>query len=289
MKKVDSYQIFVKDFNSFLEKLIPKSSNLISTGARYALINGGKRFRAYLLFLIGSHFKIPKKDLFYLASSIESIHAYSLVHDDMPCMDNDDLRRGKLSTHKKYGEAQGLLIGDALQTFAFEILSSKELQINNENKVACIKILAESIGMDGMIYGQSIDIASENKKPTKKVLESIHKNKTGKLIKASMMIPAVISNQSEACLNEFNALAELLGLMYQVIDDYMDATSTKKLLGKVPGKDKTSGKITYCNLFGLVKTKKIITDSYEQIYVKSRILKLPVEFSELIEKIYGRV
>ncbi len=289
MNQIEKFEKFKSEFNDFLLERIPKTNNVLHKAIRYSLENGGKRFRAYLLFIVGKHFKYSKHQLYSLGSAIEMIHAYSLVHDDLPCMDNDDLRRGKKTCHKKFDEAQALLVGDALQSMAFQLLSSDSIKVSSELKLKCIHLIANSIGPEGMVLGQSLDMLYEKKKPNKKILEMIHSNKTGKLISACILIPALLSNQPKSQYNNFSPLAKLLGLLYQMIDDYLDATSNKTILGKNPGNDLNTKKITYFSLYGQKKLKEIIEINFKEIVRLAKNLKLPTEFNFLITEMYGRI
>jgi geranylgeranyl pyrophosphate synthase len=286
MIKIDKFK---SEFNIFLESQLPNSNKIIHKAQRYALNNGGKRYRAYLIFLLGSDYGISKKNLFLMGSAIEMIHAYSLVHDDLPCMDDDELRRGMPTCHKKYNEAQALLVGDGLQSKAFELMSSNKLTIDDKDKLRCIQFLSESIGSNGMVLGQSLDMVNEGKLPNKKTLEEIHYNKTGKLIKACFTIPCIAAKKTGLYQKKLEKIGGLFGLTYQMIDDLLDLNPNKSILGKNPGKDLQKKKITFCSLYGQSKTKQIINSSVNEIYSLSDQLKLPDSFRLLIQTIYERV
>jgi geranylgeranyl pyrophosphate synthase len=289
MNQNKKFLTFKSEFNKFLSLQIPDSNEICHQAIKYAISNGGKRIRAYLLFVLGKHFGISKNNLNILGASVELIHAYSLVHDDLPCMDDDVLRRGKLTCHKKYNEAQALLVGDALQSLSFELLSSNKLKIDPKLKIECINLLASSIGGQGMVLGQSLDMIYENKKPTKKIIEKIHKKKTGMLISACILIPSVISQQTNSIHKNLIILGENLGLLYQMVDDYLDATSNVKKLGKNPGKDFQRKKVTYFSLYGKEKLLNVIDTTKDEIDKISLKLKLPNEFNFLINSVYGRI
>lgn len=289
MNQNKKFLTFKSEFNKFLSLQIPDSNEICHQAIKYAISNGGKRIRAYLLFVLGKHFGISKNNLNILGASVELIHAYSLVHDDLPCMDDDVLRRGKLTCHKKYNEAQALLVGDALQSLSFELLSSNKLKIDPKLKIECINLLASSIGGQGMVLGQSLDMIYENKKPTKKIIEKIHKKKTGMLISACILIPSVISQQTNSIHKNLIILGENLGLLYQMVDDYLDATSDVKKLGKNPGKDFQRKKVTYFSLYGKEKLLNVIDTTKDEIDKISLNLKLPNEFNFLINSVYGRI
>ena len=289
MNQNKKFLTFKSEFNKFLSLQIPDSNEICHQAIKYAISNGGKRIRAYLLFVLGKHFGISKSNLNILGASVELIHAYSLVHDDLPCMDDDVLRRGKLTCHKKYNEAQALLVGDALQSLSFELLSSNKLKIDPKLKIECINLLASSIGAQGMVLGQSLDMIYENKKPTKKIIEKIHKKKTGMLISACILIPSVISQQTNSIHKNLIILGENLGLLYQMVDDYLDATSDVKKLGKNPGKDFQRKKATYFSLYGKEKLLNVIDTTKDEIDKISLKLKLPNEFNFLINSVYDRI
>ena len=289
MNQNKKFLTFKSEFNKYLSLQIPDSNEICHQAIKYAISNGGKRIRAYLLFVLGKHFGISKNNLNILGASVELIHAYSLVHDDLPCMDDDVLRRGKLTCHKKYNEAQALLVGDALQSLSFELLSSNKLKIDPKLKIECINLLASSIGGQGMVLGQSLDMIYENKKPTKKIIEKIHKKKTGMLISACILIPSVISQQTNSIHKNLIILGENLGLLYQMVDDYLDATSDVKKLGKNPGKDFQRKKVTYFSLYGKEKLLNVIDTTKDEIDKISLKLKLPNEFNFLINSVYGRI
>ena len=289
MNQNKKFLTFKSEFNKFLSLQIPDSNEICHKAIKYAISNGGKRIRAYLLFILGEHFGISKNNLNILGASVELIHAYSLVHDDLPCMDDDVLRRGKLTCHKKYNEAQALLVGDALQSLSFELLSSNKLKIDPKLKIECINLLASSIGAQGMVLGQSLDMIYENKKPTKKIIEQIHKKKTGMLISACILIPSVISQQTNSIHKNLIILGENLGLLYQMVDDYLDATSDLEKLGKNPGKDFQRKKATYFSLYGKEKLLNIIDTTKDEIDKISLKLKLPNEFNFLINSVYDRI
>lgn len=289
MNQNKKFLTFKSEFNKFLSLQIPDSNEICHQAIKYAISNGGKRIRAYLLFVLGKHFGISKNNLNILSASVELIHAYSLVHDDLPCMDDDVLRRGKLTCHKKYNEAQALLVGDALQSLSFELLSSNKLKIDPKLKIECINLLASSIGGQGMVLGQSLDMIYENKKPTKKIIEKIHKKKTGMLISACILIPSLISQQTNSIHKNLIILGENLGLLYQMVDDYLDATSDVKKLGKNPGKDFQRKKATYFSLYGKEKLLNVIDTTKDEIDKISLKLKLPNEFNFLINSVYGRI
>lgn len=234
----------------------------ISEGMSYSILNGGKRLRPILLFacleLLGVDIKLGVKS----AIALEMIHSYSLVHDDLPALDNDDYRRGMLTTHKKFGEAEAILIGDALLTHAFYLLSEKNINFLDYEKI--VKIISKTSlysGINGMIGGQTIDIQSENKAVDLSTLKYIHTNKTGKLIKLPIEIACIIAKADEKTSNLLCEYAELIGLAFQVKDDILDIEGSFEELGKSVGSDKKLNKSTYPTLLGMEETKKILDDT----------------------------
>ena len=222
----------------------------------YALTAGGKRVRPILA--IASYEAAGGRypgNILPVASSIELIHTYSLIHDDLPAMDDDDLRRNKPTTHKAFGEAEAILAGDALLTDAFNIISQADAKPALLLKV--INELSYGSGPEGMVGGQSMDILLEKKKANKKQLLYIHTHKTGALIRASIRIGAIMANASPAKLEALTEYGEKIGLAFQVTDDILDVTGTMEEMGKPTGSDNSKGKNTYPSIFGLNESRKI--------------------------------
>ena len=225
------------------------SSKLIEA-MHYSTLNGGKRLRAMFVYAAGEVLGADPKLLDYPASAVEMIHAYSLVHDDMPIMDNDDLRRGKPTCHKAYGEATALLTGDALQSLAFETLCKGPL--SSQQQISMIKVLASYSGVKGMAGGQAIDLESVGQGLTVNELQQMHELKTGALIQASLQMGALASQSvTEKILQQFAKYGAYLGLAFQVHDDVLDVTSDTNTLGKTQGADIALDKPTYPALVGL--------------------------------------
>ena len=231
----------------------------------YAVLNGGKRLRPFLLF---STLELLNEDInkgVKSAIALEMIHSYSLVHDDLPALDNDDYRRGKLTTHKVFGEAEGILIGDSLLTYAFYVLSQKNLELlSSEQIVKIISKTSEYAGINGMIGGQMIDIQSENKKVDLETLKYIHSHKTGKLIKLPIEIACIIANLEKDKREILEEYADLIGLAFQVKDDILDVEGTFEDLGKPVGSDIDLHKATYPSILGMEESKKILNDTVEK-------------------------
>ena len=289
----DAWQISHQDrINKFLKKKLDNKNtkNTINDAANYALLNGGKRFRALLVYAIGEINATNQNVLDFVAASIEIIHAYSLTHDDLPDMDDDSLRRGLPSCHIKFGASQAILAGDGLQSLAFEFLVSPDFIIDDTKKINLISHLSKAIGINGMVFGQSLDMECSNKELDIKLLEKIQKKKTGELIHASCMMSYSISNFFDSSVQDcISKLAYLLGQLYQITDDILDSTSTSKDLGKTSGKDQKDNKATYVSIMGITKSIKIKENFYVEI--KNLVKQIPGNtqtLNDLIDKIYAR-
>ena len=221
----------------------------------YATLNKGKRLRPALLYAIGEALDIPLKKMDAAACAIELIHSYSLVHDDLPAMDNDDLRRGQPTCHIQYDEATAILVGDAQQTLAFQILS-QDLNVTDKNNLLLIQLLSQASGVAGMIGGQMIDIQSEGKSIGLSQLKTLHQLKTGALIKTALLMGAVSSPRYAALSKPLSELGENIGLAFQVQDDILDIESDSLILGKPQGSDIEADKSTYPKLLGLEAAKQ---------------------------------
>lgn len=258
----------IKFFEIEVEKELSTLSypEKISEGMKYSILNGGKRLRPILLFACLELLGGKKEEGIKSAIALEMIHSYSLVHDDLPALDDDTYRRGMLTTHKKFGEAEAILIGDALLTHSFYILSEKNLNILSPDKI--VKIISKTAlyaGINGMIGGQMIDVDSENKKIPFETLKYIHTNKTGKLIKLPIEIACIIAGTKE---NEYKALveyADLIGLAFQIKDDILDIEGDFKNLGKSVGSDEKLNKSTYPSLLGMEESKKILKETIQKV------------------------
>ena len=268
---MNDFQVYLKEKTDFFETELKKElqelsyPETIADGMEYAVLNGGKRLRPFLLFatleLLNQNIEKGVKS----AIALEMIHSYSLVHDDLPALDNDDYRRGKLTTHKVFGEAEGILIGDSLLTYAFYILSQKNLKfLSSEQIVNIISKTSEYAGINGMIGGQMIDIESENKKIDLETLKYIHSHKTGKLIKLPIEIACIIANVEKDKKEVLEKYANLIGLAFQVKDDILDVEGTFEELGKPVGSDVDLHKATYPSILGMEESKKILNDTVEK-------------------------
>ena len=244
-----------KDTNLFLKKFIKKQkkSELIIP-MQYGLFSGGKKIRSKILIDVGSLFKINYKLLIMIGSAVECIHAYSLIHDDLPCMDNDSVRRGKPSTHIKFGESTAVLAGNSLLTMAFEILSHKNLKISEKNKNNLINKISECSGHLGIAGGQYLDLTYEHKKVSQKKIAQMEIKKTGKLFSFCCAAPLILKNKSKNEIKRFEDIGADIGLLFQVADDLIDYKGNSKIAGKKTGKDKIKGKATLISLLGYKNT-----------------------------------
>ena len=240
-----------KDTNIFLQKFITKQQKTeLIPAMKYGLFPGGKKIRSKILLDIGSIFKIKYQTLIVIGAAVECIHAYSLIHDDLPCMDNDTLRRGKPSTHIKFGEATAVLAGNSLLTMAFEILSSSYLRISEKSKLSLIKRLSEYSGHLGIAGGQYLDLNFEKKKVSKNKIINMEVKKTGKLFSFCCSVAPIIKNRSAKEINFFDKIGSNVGLLFQIADDVIDYQGSSKVAGKKTGKDKKKGKATLISLLG---------------------------------------
>ena len=268
---MNDFQVYLKEKTDFFETELKKElkelsyPEIIAKGMKYAILNGGKRLRPFLLFVTLELLNEDIKKGIKSAIALEMIHSYSLVHDDLPALDNDDYRRGKLTTHKVFGEAEGILIGDSLLTYAFYVLSQKNLELLSSKQIVnIISKTSEYAGINGMIGGQMIDIESENKKIDLETLKYIHSHKTGKLIKLPIEIACIIANVEKDKREFLEEYADLIGIAFQVKDDILDVEGTFEELGKPVGSDVDLHKATYPSILGMEESKKILNDTVEK-------------------------
>jgi farnesyl diphosphate synthase len=251
-----------------LSVLLPASSitpQRLHEAMRYAVLGGGKRVRALLTHAAGELCGADKAKVEASAAAVEMIHAYSLVHDDMPCMDDDDLRRGKPSCHKRYDDATALLVGDALQTLAFQTLSQPGLFNDASKQLEVLQLLAIASGSRGMAGGQAIDLASVGHNLSQAELEHMHIHKTGALIRAAAMMGAHCAERPVAeRLHAVDIYAQSIGLAFQVVDDILDTEADTATLGKTAGKDADNNKPTYVTILGLERAKEMANELYER-------------------------
>tara|TARA_B100000953_G_scaffold87161_1_gene71059 strand:- start:716 stop:1585 length:870 start_codon:yes stop_codon:yes gene_type:complete len=245
-----------KDTNLFLSRFLSKQkkTDLIKPMI-YGLLPGGKKIRSKLIVDVGKIFKIKYQNLIQIGAAVECIHAYSLIHDDLPCMDNDSLRRGKLSAHKKFGESTAILAGNSLLTIAFEILSQNNFKQDEKTKTKLINLISKCSGHSGIAGGQYLDLRFERKKiPLKKIIEMQIK-KTGKLFSFCCMSPVIISKKFNY-LKKFDKIGSDIGLLFQITDDLIDYAGSTKKAGKKTKKDFKKGKATLISLLGYKNTIK---------------------------------
>tara|TARA_B100000674_G_C37981304_1_gene982556 strand:- start:48 stop:935 length:888 start_codon:yes stop_codon:yes gene_type:complete len=222
---------------------------------RYAALDGGKRVRPYLTLATADMFNVKKERALQVAAAIELVHCYSLVHDDLPSMDDDDLRRGKPSCHNKFGEATAILAGDALLTKAFEVLSSASVHSDPNIRSDLVMALAKAAGHEGMVGGQMLDIIAESEILNTPETTRLQRMKTGMLIAVSCEVGAILGEASESAKNVLNAYAHNLGIAFQITDDLLDEEGNAKTVGKKTGKDKEAGKSTFVSLLGIDRAR----------------------------------
>ncbi len=256
-----------EDTNLFLKNFFKKQKRTeLVKAMEYGLFPGGKKIRSKILLDIGGLFKIKYKTLIAIGAAVECIHAYSLIHDDLPCMDNDKLRRGKPSTHIKFGESTAVLAGNSLLTMAFEILSSSNLNINKKTKVDLVQKLSESSGHLGIAGGQYLDLSYEKKKISKNKIIDMEIKKTGKLFSFCCAVPAIIKKKKNKDIKFFEKIGADIGLLFQIADDLIDFKGSTKTAGKITGKDKKKGKATLISLLGYQNAVK------HSIKIRSKII-----------------
>ncbi len=255
MDYAQQYQNYLNLVNCELENTFSKvfnNNSAIAKASHYSLFSGGKRIRAVLCVAVCDMLCNDAKLAAKYAAAIEMMHCYSLIHDDLPCMDNADMRRGKASCHKNFDEATALLAGDALLTASFEVALSAN-NTKEQNSCAAFE-LAKATGTKGMIYGQELDLYFEKNIASEKELYLIHENKTGKLISVSAQLGAIAANASENDKEIILEYSNVIGLVFQIIDDVLDASANPEILGKPTNNDEKSDKTTFVKLFGIEKS-----------------------------------
>ncbi len=277
--------------NEKLDTVVPSPDTeprKLHQAIRHSLFAGGKRFRPALVFAVGKTFEVPPENLLSVAAAIEMIHTYSLIHDDLPAMDDDDLRRGKETCHVKFGEATAILAGDALETFAFQVIAEDNI-LSPEIRITIISEIARGAGTpDGMVSGQHGDLESEGRTISISELDRIHRQKTGAMITVSARVPVMIAGLKDE-LETITRFAANLGLLFQITDDLLDVTQTTDILGKTAGKDAESDKATYPSLYGIdgarTLAEKIHRDSLAEL---DKIEKPAVILRDLADYILNR-
>jgi len=267
-----------------------KNIDLILESARYSVMAGGKRIRGCMILSVGSLYSEPSRFL-PLAAAVEMIHAYSLIHDDLPAMDDDDFRRGKPSNHKVYGEDMAILAGDYLMTKAYEVIAEGLLRNGFEavNIVETITYLSKALGSNGMVGGQVMDIKSTKDICDISRLKKIHELKTGRFIRASFICPLLLCTGKDDLTGNFSLVeyADTLGLLFQVIDDILDETSDQETLGKPIGSDKENDKATYVSLMGLAEAKVFAKNVYDEMLdslnlVEEKMNAVLMDFAKMV-------
>ena len=257
-------------FNKFYNNLLLSKldNSFLSKAMKYSSINGGKRIRSFLVSQSSKIINLSSENALIISSAIESIHTYSLIHDDLPSMDNDDFRRGKPSSHKKFGEATAILAGDALHDFAFQLISGSLKKIDLDKNLKLINFLTLCTGYDGLAGGQSLDLLFENKKISKKNIIEMYAKKTGKLFEFSFAAPFIIKGESKKRIEFSKIYGSIFGIIFQIIDDLIDEINSFKILGKTPGKDKKQGKRTLLSFIGEAKAINYCEEIAEDLIIK---------------------
>lgn len=270
---------------------LPFADGQLAAAMRYGTLLGGKRLRPYLVYATGEMFAVPLVELDTPATAVECIHAYSLIHDDLPAMDNDDLRRGKPANHIKFGEAHAILAGDALQTLAFTLLAEGDMpSVSANDRIAMLSELAKAVGIGGMCGGQALDMEAEGKQIDLSALEQIHRHKTGALIRCAVRLGALAAGEKgHRALPLLDEYAQSIGLAFQVQDDILDVIGDSSKTGKRQGADENLNKSTYPALLGLKQAQEkarllyetsldILTTLEQQHQVNSAALKSLASF-----------
>ena len=279
-RKVDKFLLY------FLKN--QKKSTLVAP-MKYGVISGGKKIRTTIIFDSGKLLNIKEKKLIDICAAVECIHSYSLIHDDLPCMDNDAMRRGKPSTHKKFGEATAVLAGNSLLTLAFEIISNKKNLLSLKQKNEIIKLLCNCAGHTGVAGGQDLDLKYEKKNKSLNQIINMQRKKTGKLFKFCVQSTSIIGNKSKSENTRFGKLGEEIGLLFQLSDDFLDLKGSKKLVGKPLKKDKKKGKSTLIKLMGYENALRYADNLMKKILIKlKKHGKDAKNLIETIEFIRGR-
>ena len=279
-KKIDKFLI------NFLKK---QKNSLLVAPMKYGVISGGKKIRSTIIFDTGKVFKLKNNKLINVCAAVECIHSYSLIHDDLPCMDNDAIRRGKPSTHKKYGESTAVLAGNSLLTLAFEIISYKKNSLTAKQKNKIINLLANCSGHTGIAGGQELDLKFENKRKKINQIKDMQRKKTGKLFSFCMQSVAIIANKSQREIISLGKIGEEIGLLFQLSDDFLDIKGSKKVVGKPIKKDEKKGKSTLINLLGYNNAFKYANNLKKKILLKlKKHGKNADELRQTIEFILGR-
>ncbi len=279
-KKVDNFLL------NFLKR---QSKSLLVSPMKYGAISGGKKIRSTIIFDTGKIFGLREKKLLNICAAVECIHSYSLIHDDLPCMDDDDIRRGKPSAHIKFGEATAVLAGNSLLTLAFEIISDKKNLLTLKQKNEIITLLSNCAGHTGIAGGQELDLKFENKKKSFNQIIDMQRKKTGKLFNFCLQSVAIVANKNIKVKLAYGEIGEDIGLLFQLSDDFLDVKGLKKLVGKPIKKDRKKGKSTLISLMGYEKTLRYANNLKKKILLKlKKHGKVAKDLTETIEFIQKR-
>jgi geranylgeranyl diphosphate synthase type II len=275
-----------------LARLVPAENEAppsIHAAMRYSLFAGGKRVRPILVLAVGESLGGARESLLHLGAAIEMIHTYSLIHDDLPALDNDDLRRGRPTCHRVFGEAMAILAGDALMTRAYQLLAELP-EVPDAIRLAIIREIAFATGtVEGMIGGQVVDLQSEGKPIDAEMLEYIHRSKTGALLTACIRSAALAAGANGGQLAALTAFGNQIGLAFQIVDDILDMTASSEELGKTPGKDQKAKKATYPALYGLQASRRKAQELISAAVAEIAVLGGPAEpLRELARFVYSR-
>ena len=257
---------FKKSINDHLKIILSEpdqSSEELSQAMKYSVMNGGKRIRPMMMLASAVAIDIDTQHVIQFATAIELLHSFSLIHDDLPCMDDDSLRRGQPTTHIKFGEATATLAADSLQSLAFELMAKAEFPESKSSQLELISMIANSIGSGGMAGGQSLDLDSENKKLDPSSVENIYMLKTGKLLQASILGPTYFRSLDEEKVSALKNFSESIGVAFQIQDDLIEAVGDADMIGKSIESDKSKNKAAYPLLFGVSESKKRVENLYE--------------------------
>ena len=279
-KKIDDFLI------NYLNK---QDRSLLTYPMKYGVISGGKKIRSTVILNAGKMFNLNQKKLINICASVECIHSYSLIHDDLPCMDNDSIRRGKPATHIKFGEASAVLAGNSLLTLAFEIIADKNYSIPSKQKNEIIKSLAYCSGHTGIAGGQELDLKFEKKKKNLRQIINMQKKKTGKLFNFCLLAVGILAKKGAKEKKFLSILGEEIGLLFQLADDFLDIKGNKKLVGKPTNKDYKKGKSTLTKLMGYDKAHNYANNLKKKILLKlKKHGKKGKDLSDTVEFILGR-
>ena len=279
-----------KHIDNFLKKYLKKENqSFLITPMKYGILSGGKKIRTSVIMGAGKLFNINSLKLINICGAVECIHSYSLIHDDLPCMDNDKYRRGKLATHMKFGESTAVLAGNSLLTLAFEMISNNKYLIKNESKLELVKELAFCSGHSGIAGGQELDLRFEKKKKNFNQIIDMQRKKTGKLFNFCCLSAGIVAEKNKQIKNELGLLGEEIGLLFQLADDFIDIKSSTKIAGKSVKKDKKKGKLTLISLIGYDEAVNFANQLKKKILKKlKKYGKRADDLMETVEFILGR-